>query len=92
MEETGVGGRERERERRDERKIKGQRKEDETGGRENRKGRPGTGGTAKRQKRRLDYTSPAARPAYLAAIGFSLPKASVGFIRNCTFSDPPKTA
>lgn len=70
-------------------KIKGQR-EDEmwTGGWM--KGRTKRGrGWIRRSDRREDSITRHQQPgAYLVAIGFSLPKASPGFISNCTFDDP----
>lgn len=46
--------------------------------------------TAKRQKRRLDYTSPAARSLF-GRNRFFITKSLTGFIPNCTFGDPRKT-
>lgn len=62
------------------------------GGRET-KGRTKRGqGWIRRSDRREDSITRHQQPgAYLIAIGFSLPKASPGFIPNCTFGDPCKT-
>lgn len=57
------------------------------------KGRTKRGrGWIRRSDRREDSITRHQQPgAYLVAIGFSLPKASPGFIPNCTFGDPCKT-
>lgn len=54
------------------------------------KGRTKRGrGWIRRSDRREDSITRHQQPgAYLVAIGFSLPKASPGFIPNCTFDDP----
>lgn len=59
------------------------------GAKGNKKGQGGMG-TAKRQKRRLDYTSPAARSLF-GRNRFFITKSLTGFIPNCTFADPCKT-
>jgi len=58
-------------------------------GKGDKKGQGGMG-TAKRQKRRLDYTSPAARSLF-GRNRFFITKSLTGFIPNCTFGDPCKT-
>ncbi|XP_018360908.1 PREDICTED: uncharacterized protein LOC108759786 [Trachymyrmex cornetzi] len=69
----------------------GGRSTDGTGGKSRDRGRTKRGrGWIRRSDRREDSITRHQQPgAYLVAIGFSLPKASPGFIPNCTFGDPP---